>query len=470
RVVESISKDGKPTKKKIRTRVIKKVKGDKQEVTKIETVEEDDKKPQTTVTVEETPIDEQPEEVKELPEEVRVVESISKDGKPTKKKIRTRVIKKVKGDKQEVTKIETVEEADEKPHTTVTVEEAPIDEQPEEVKELPEEVRVVESISIDGKLKKKKIRTRTIMKVKGNKQEVIKIETVDEDDKKPQTTVTIEKAPIDEQPEEVKEFPEEVRIVESIAKDGKPTKKKIRTRLIKKVKGDKQEVTKIETVEEDDKKPHTTVTVEEAPIDEQPEEIKELPEEVRVVESISKDGKPTKKKIRTRIIKKIKGDKQEVTKIETVEEDDKKPQTTVIVEETSIDEQREEIKELPEEVRVVESISIDGKPTKKKIRTRVIKKVKGDKQEVTKIETVEEDDKNPQTTVTVEETPIDEQPEEIKELPEEVRIVESISKDGKFTKKKIRTRIIKKIKGDKREVTKIETVEEDDKKPQTTVT
>ncbi|MHC5848179.1 hypothetical protein ACYT7O_10445, partial [Streptococcus pyogenes] len=92
-------KDGKPTKKKIRTRVIKKVKGDKQEVTKIQVVEEDDKQPETTVTVEETPID----EVEEYPEEVRVVESVTKDGKPTKKKIRTRVIKKVKGDKQEVT-------------------------------------------------------------------------------------------------------------------------------------------------------------------------------------------------------------------------------------------------------------------------------------------------------------------------------------------------------------------------------
>ncbi|KAH8260708.1 hypothetical protein KR038_005677, partial [Drosophila bunnanda] len=80
---------------------------------------------------------------------------------------------------------------------------------------------------------------------------------------------------------------------------------------------------KIETVEEDDKQPETTVNVEEIPVEEQPEEIQELPEEVRVVETISEDGKPKKKKIRTRVIKKVKGDKQEVTKIETVEEDDK---------------------------------------------------------------------------------------------------------------------------------------------------
>ncbi|KAH8361958.1 hypothetical protein KR200_010528, partial [Drosophila serrata] len=113
-------------------------------------------------------------------------------------------------------------------------------------------------------------------------------------------------------------LPEEVRVVETISEDGKPKKKNIRTRVIKKVKGDKQEVTKIEIVQEDDKQPETTVTVEEIPVEE-PEEIKELPEEVRVIETISEDGKPKKKKIRTRVIKKVKGDKQEVTKIETVE-------------------------------------------------------------------------------------------------------------------------------------------------------
>ncbi|KAH8325496.1 hypothetical protein KR074_000806, partial [Drosophila pseudoananassae] len=86
----------------------------------------------------------------------------------------------------------------------------------------------------------------------------------------------------------------------------------------------------------------------------------------------------------------------------TVEEDDKAPETTVTVEESEAKPvEQEAIEELPEEVRVVETISEDGKPKKKKIRTRVIKKVKGDKQEVTKIETVEEDDKAPETTVTV---------------------------------------------------------------------
>ncbi|KAH8324913.1 hypothetical protein KR074_003092, partial [Drosophila pseudoananassae] len=200
--------------------------------------------------------------------------------------------------------------------------------------------------------------------------------------------------------------------------------------------------------------------------------IEELPEEVRVVETISEDGKPKKKKIRTRVIKKIKGDKQEVTKIETIEEDDKAPETTVTVEESEAGPVVQEvIEELPEEVRVVETISEDGKPKKKKIRTRVIKKITGDKQEVTKIETVEEDDKSPETTVTVEESEAEPVVQEaIEELPEEVRIVETISEDGKLKKKKIRARVIKKIKGDKQEVTKIETVEEDDKAPETTVT
>ncbi|KAH8323035.1 hypothetical protein KR067_010379, partial [Drosophila pandora] len=99
-----------------------------------------------------------------------------------------------------------------------------------------------------------------------------------------------------------------------------------------------QEVTKIETVEEDDKAPKTTVTVEESEVEQVvPEAIEELPEEVRVVETISEDGKPKKKKIRTRVIKKVKGDKQEVTKIETVEEDDKASETTVTVEESEVE-------------------------------------------------------------------------------------------------------------------------------------
>nr|XP_036215740.1 titin-like [Bactrocera oleae] len=72
---------------------------------------------------------------------------------------------------------------------------------------------------------------------------------------------------------------------------------------------------------------------------------------------------------------------------------------------------------MPEEVRVVETISEDGKPKKRKIRTRIIKKVRGDKKEVTKIEIVEEDDKQPETTVTVEETPVEEVPEELEKCP-----------------------------------------------------
>ncbi|KAH8278139.1 hypothetical protein KR018_002643, partial [Drosophila ironensis] len=92
--------------------------------------------------------------------------------------------------------------------------------------------------------------------------------------------------------------------------------------------------------EEDDKQPETTVTVEEVPVeDEQPEEIKET-EQVCIVESISEDGTPKKKKIRTRVIKKVKGGKQEVTKIETVEEDEKQPETTVTVEEVPVEEEQ----------------------------------------------------------------------------------------------------------------------------------
>ncbi|TDG44139.1 hypothetical protein AWZ03_009416, partial [Drosophila navojoa] len=142
--------------------------------------------------------------------------------------------------------------------------------------------------------------------------------------------------------------------------------------------------------EEDDKQPETTVTVEEVPVEEeQHEEIQELPEEVRVVETETEDGKPKKKKIRTRVIKKVKGDKQEITKIETVEEEDKKPQTTITVEEA--DTQITEIETIQDNGELSRNIEEADEVLKK--RPKKFKHTKPVKAELEELDTETFDDK-----------------------------------------------------------------------------
>src|SRR5699024_1661095 len=121
-VTEEVVK-GKIKTKKIKKRVLKKDEDGKQEITEIVTVEETDKKPQTTVTTfihdtssvqtleEETGDLQKPEEVKpkkvkpvvvEAPE-VKITEVTTKEGKPTKKSVTKKVIKKQIGPIQEIT-------------------------------------------------------------------------------------------------------------------------------------------------------------------------------------------------------------------------------------------------------------------------------------------------------------------------------------------------------------------------------
>ncbi|KAJ8952457.1 hypothetical protein NQ314_007533 [Rhamnusium bicolor] len=503
-VIEVITKEGKPKKKVIRKRVIKKQIGGKQEKTEIVTVEEEGKNPETTVTIQELEVPEEtaPEQpiyvVEELPEEVQVTEEITKEGKPKKKVIRKRVIKKQIGGKQEKTEIVSVEVEGRKPETTVTVQELEVPEEtiPQRptyvVEELPEEVQVTEEITKEGKPKKKVIRKRVIKKQIGGKQEKTEIVTVEEEGRKPETTVTVQLEVFEETIPEptyiVEELPEEVQVTEVITEEGKSKKKVIKKRVIKKQIGRKQEKTEIVTVEEEGRKPETTVTVQELeiPAETVPKQhvyvVEELPEEVLVTEEITEEGKPKKKVIRKRVIKKQIGGKQEKTEIVTVEEEGKKPETTVTVQEVEVPEETEPeqptyvVEELPEEVQISQEITKEGKPKKKVIRKRVIKKQIGGKQEKTEIVTVEEEGKKPETTVTVQELEV---PEEtvpiqptytVEELPEEVRVTEEITKEGKIKKKVIRKRVIKKQIGEKQENTEIITVEEEGRKPETTVT
>ncbi|KAJ8954887.1 hypothetical protein NQ318_016824 [Aromia moschata] len=296
----------------------------------------------------------------------------------------------------------------------------------------------------------------------------------------------------------IEEVPEEVQVVEVLTEEG-PKQRTVKKKVIKKRKGGKQEETEITIVEEEGKKPETTVTISEVEIPkesvEMPEEtvtVEELPEEISVIEEF-KEGGPRKTTIKKKIIRKRTGSKQEATEILTVEEEGKKPLTTVTVEEIELPEEyitelptkpigAMVVEELPEEINVIETKTEEGKPTKKIVKKRLLKTRKGSKDEITKIVTIEEEGKKPETTVTIEEIEVPEdtlenipsdmpvEPSFIEELPEEIKIIEVIPKEGSPKKQVVKKKVIKKRKGGKEEVTEILTIEEEGMPPQTTVT
>ncbi|KAJ8952456.1 hypothetical protein NQ314_007532 [Rhamnusium bicolor] len=457
-IIEKETVDGKPQKTVIKKRVIKKRTGDKEEITKIVTTEEDGKKSQSVVTIEETELpdeklhslpDMSPSEtiIEELPEEVNISEVLTQEG-PKKTIIKKRVIKKRKGDKQEATEIITLEEEGKEPEISVTVKELDLPKEtsvPSEdsvyIEELPEEIKIIEEHTEKGP-QKTVIKKKAIRKRKGSKQEATEIVTVEEEGKKPVTTVTVEEIYLPEEyiteietkkPTEaiiVEELPEEIKITEAISQGGKPRRTTVKTRVLKKRIGDKEEATKIVTVEEEGKRPESTVTIEEVDISdeilkhllplesEEPSYIVELPEEVKMVEIIPKEGSPKKQLVKKRIIKKRKGNKEEATEILTVEEEGQFPKTTVTIDEIEIPEElvhelpcvrpseAKYIEEFPEEIIVKEEFTQEGKPKKTVLKKRIIKKPKGTTDEIIEIVTIEEEGKKPETTVTIEEIDI----------------------------------------------------------------
>ncbi|XP_017797135.1 PREDICTED: titin-like, partial [Habropoda laboriosa] len=458
-VTQEVTKEGKP-KKTTKKKVIKR-KGKEQQVTEIVTVEEQGKRPVTTVT--EGPVEEvvdevvkplpapeyvKPSEVEEVREQVTVTQEITREGKP-KKTTKKKIIKR-KGKEQQVTEILTVEEQGKVPVTTVT--EGPVEEvvedvmkplptpefvKPSEVEEVREQVTVTEEVTREGK--PKKVTKKKVIKRKGKEQQVTEVVTVEEQGKAPVTTVT--EGPVEElveeiikplpaperiKPTEVEEVREQVTVTEEVTKEGKP-KKTVKKKIIKR-KGKDQQVTEVVTVEEQGKAPVTTVT--EGPLEEvvdeavkslpvpeyaKPGEVEEVREQVTVTQEITKEGKP-KKTTKKKVIKR-KGKEQQVTEIVTVEEQGKRPVTTVTEGPTEevVDEvvkplpmleyvQPSEVEEVREQVTVTEEITKEGKP-KKTTKKKVIKR-KGKEQQVTEVVTVEEQGKRPVTTVT--EGPIEE--------------------------------------------------------------
>nr|CAH7752791.1 unnamed protein product [Callosobruchus chinensis] len=186
----------------------------------------------------------------------------------------------------------------------------------------------------------KKLSGKGLSKAKDGKEEKTEIVTVEEQGKELQTTVTVYTADEVEYPKPtypVIELPEEVKEEEVLTRV-------VKKRVIKKQEGDKQEKTEIVTIEEEGKKPETTVTVQEIF---QPEEIDypnaSIPRgrasgEVKVEEIITPEGTKKKQVIKKRVIKKKKDGKEENTEIVTADEIKyQKPSYTIV--------------ELPEEIK-----------------------------------------------------------------------------------------------------------------------
>ena len=219
------------------------------------------------------------------------------------------------------------------------------------------------------------------------------IVTVHEENKKPETTVTVvesevpqeeidelvfEKSMIQKSKPSHDEILSEVKITEVVTEDKTP-EKVVKKRTIKKRIGKKQEKTEIVTVYEENKEPEITVTVVESEIPQ--EEIDELIteksiiqkskpsmdeilSEVKITEVVTEDKTP-ERVVKKRTIKKRVGKKQEVTEKVTFHEEHKELETTVTVVESEVP--QEEIDDLLSE----KSIKQKSKPTIDEILSEV---------------------------------------------------------------------------------------------------
>ncbi|KAG5897350.1 hypothetical protein JTB14_030235 [Gonioctena quinquepunctata] len=220
--------------------------------------------------------------------------------------------------------------------------------------------------------------------------------------------------------------------------------------------------------------------------------IEELPEEVSITHVTSDEGEKNKMVTKKSVIKKHKNGTQEQTEIPTVEEEveeEGKTSDNSYVEELEAPEEHYQknhhCEELPEEVQVTHMTTDEGDKKKLVTKKRIIKKHRDGKQERTEILTVEEEGKEPQTTVTVEELEapedtlpgkpirlVEELPEEVQkpihyeELPEEVQVTYVTTDEGDKKKLVTKKRVIKKHRDGKQEKTEILTVEEEGKEPQ----
>lgn len=499
----------------------------------------------------------EPTQTHELPEKVQIIESQSVDGTINKHVIKKRVIKKRKGDNQQVTEIVTRQVNDEAPVTSINI----IDELVPEfdfsaenaqvliTEEHPETVEVIETPTLEGPTKKTIVKKRLIKKRKGDKHEVTQVTITEEEGQAPTTRVeVIEETAKSLKPSEelihlpkevVEELPEHIQIIETPTKEG--TKKTIvKKRTIKKHKGDKEEITEILTKQEEGEAPQTLVTISEVqnfafepeemqPVPLLPLEIKQkkpkikkennvdqvtdgfkselgqllvefiqksVPEESTSEEpetlqevTVTKDGQPSKKVVKRKVIKKKQitpNDDQNIRRLLELEvtktplEEFEKIDVDLLKRERSASIEPRVVEKLPEKVQIVETKTPEGKIKKEVIKKKVIKKKFGDKQEVTEIVTKQIDNEAPLTSITVHEEIIapladsaiefKKSDESIEELPERIQVIETPAEEGPSKKTVIKKRVIRKKIGNKEEITEILTKQIEGEAPETLVT
>lgn len=499
----------------------------------------------------------EPTQTHELPEKVQIIESQSVDGTINKHVIKKRVIKKRKGDNQQVTEIVTKQVNDEAPVTSINI----IDELVPEfdfsaendqvliTEEHPETVEVIETPTLEGPIKKTIVKKRLIKKRKGDKHEVTQVTITEEEGKAPTTSVeVIEETAKSLKPfeeltdlpkEVVEELPEHIQIIETPTKEG--TKKTIvKKRTIKKRKGDKEEITEILIKQEEGEAPQTLVTISEVqnfasepediqPVPLLPLEIKQkkpktkkqnnvdqtvdgfkpehlqllvefieksVPEESTSEEpetlqevTVTKEGEPLKKVVKRKVTKKKQitpDDDENIRRLLELEvtktplEEFEKIDVDLLKRDRSASIEPRVVEKLPEKVQIVETKTPEGKIKKEVIKKKVIKKKFGDKQEITEIITKQIDNEAPFTSITVHEeiiapladtaVELKKSDESIEELPERIQIIETPEEEGPSKKTVIKKRVIKKKIGNKEEITEILTKQIEGEAPETLVT
>ncbi|XP_050098043.1 titin-like isoform X1 [Anopheles aquasalis] len=420
----------------IKKKIIKKRVGPKEEITEEVTVHEEGKQPQTTVTISEeiVPYD----DTEPLGDDLEPQQAVPRDADASAKIVKKKT-------KKVLHSTPVVEEVPQEITTDLPTE--PVVAQRPVIEELPEHIEVVESVSIDGKLKKHTTKTKVIKKKTAGKIEEVKIVTVQEDDLEPETTVTMTEE--DNVPETV--------LVDSPVAIMKPKKKKVKT--IKKKGDDTDDI--IEKLLSLEVQKTELEKYEKIDVD-LPARFKK-PEESNVIEL----PKPLETMEKSKPIAKKKSDKSTPTLDSTSLETLDYPVPQAFVENIDIEnqpilddspsvgaivaqaheqvqefvfempqEQLPVVEEMPEETKVQEVVTASGVVKKQTTKRRAVKKTTGDKEELVEVITVQEEGQAPETTITITESEI--QPE----LPAVVERVESGVKPKakpKLNKKKIKT-------------------------------
>ncbi|CAH0745798.1 unnamed protein product, partial [Diatraea saccharalis] len=476
-VEETETPDGKAISKIVNKRVIKKKTGPEIENTEIITEKEGGKQPVLSVhTTEEfndevtspleTIYDVGSANVIEEPEQIQFSQVRTETGDVKSVETTKHIIKKKKGPKEQITELLTTQVGEDIPITTVSiVEDKPNEEEttPVELIEMPEETNIVEQLTPDGKVTKKKGTKRLIKKKVEPQVETTEITTYQTDELTPITSVHTTEQITDETTEPFESLhksdiatlvidkPDIVQHTQIKTHTVEVKSVKVNKGTIKKMKGPKQENTEIITTIEDDKAPITIVSVKEEETPEDTLPIQTLPEETTVEETETPDGKAISKIVNKRVIKKKTGPKIDNTEIITEKEGGKQPVLSV----HTTEEFNDEVTSPLETIYDVGSANVIEEPEQiqlSQVRTEAEKKKKGPKEQIMEVLTTQIRDYAPVTTITVmEDKPIKEKTKPLESLakpeetegeeqlaPEDISLLEKIDENKKKKPKNVK--------------------------------